>query len=119
MIQDLNMLEELSVAENLFMNKYPGTWGFIDYHKMYGESQKIIDDFGLGLEPRDKGKKKSGLPRSSFLSLQGHVQRCEGTFVGYFTATLSDKECKILFGKIKELRNRGLPVSIFPTDWRR
>ena len=47
--QDLNMLEELSVAENLFMNKYPVHAGFIDYHKMYGESQKIIDDFGLGL----------------------------------------------------------------------
>ena len=54
--QDLNMLEELSVAENLFMNKYPMRRGFIDYHKMYEESQKIIEDFGLDVEPQTKVK---------------------------------------------------------------
>lgn len=48
-------------------NKYPVHAGFIDYHKMYGESQKIIDDFGLDLEPQTKGKGNQDC-RSSFLS---------------------------------------------------
>ena len=106
--QDLNMLEELSVAENLFMNKYPVHGGFIDYHKMYGESQKIIDDFGLGLEPQTKVKEIGIAQKQLLVIARAMYNDVKVLLLDEPTATLSDKECKILFGKIKELRNRGI-----------
>jgi len=106
--QDLNMLEELSVAENLFMNKYPIHRGWIDYHKMYGESQKIIDDFGLSLEPQTKVKEIGIAQKQLLVIARAMYNEVKVLLLDEPTATLSDKECKILFTKIRELRSRGI-----------
>lgn len=106
--QDLNMLEELSVAENLFMNKYPISRGFIDYHKMYRESQAIIDDFGLSLEPQSKVKEIGIAQKQLLVIARAMYNDVRVLLLDEPTATLSDKECRILFAKIRELRDRGI-----------
>lgn len=106
--QDLNMLEELSVAENLFMNKYPMRRGFIDYHKMYEESQKIIEDFGLDVEPQTKVKEIGIAQKQLLVIARAMYNDVKVLLLDEPTATLSDKECKILFAKTKELKRRGI-----------
>lgn len=106
--QDLNMLEELSVAENLFMNKYPMHHGLIDYHKMYEESQKIIDSFGLDLEPQTKVKEIGIAQKQLLVIARAMYNDVKVLLLDEPTATLSDKECNILFSKIQELKKRGI-----------
>lgn len=106
--QDLNMLEELSVAENLFMNRYPVRKGFIDYYKMYEESQKIIDDFGLDAEPQTKVKEIGIAQKQLLVIARAMYNEVKVLLLDEPTATLSDKECKILFEKIRQLRKRGI-----------
>lgn len=106
--QDLNMLEELSVAENLFMNKYPLRYGLVDYHKMYEETQKIVDDFGLDLEPQTKVKEIGIAQKQLLVIARAMYNDVKVLLLDEPTATLSDKECKILFAKIRELKNRGI-----------
>lgn len=106
--QDLNMLEELSVAENLFMNKYPTHRGFIDYYKMYDESQKIIDDFGLDLEPQTKVKEIGIAQKQLLVIARAMYNKVKVLLLDEPTATLSDKECKILFKKIRQLKENGI-----------
>lgn len=106
--QDLNMLEELSVAENLFMNKYPVKNGFIDYHKMYGQTQAILDDFGLNLEPQTKVKEIGIAQKQLLVIARAMFNEVKVLLLDEPTATLSDNECRILFTKIEELKQRGI-----------
>lgn len=106
--QDLNMLEELSVAENLFMNKYPVRRGFVDYYTMYAESQKIIDDFGLSVKPQTKVKEIGIAQKQLMVIARAMYNDVKVLLLDEPTATLSDKECKILFAKIKELKQKGI-----------
>lgn len=106
--QDLNMLEELSVAENLFMNKYPIRRGFIDFHKMYEEAQKIIDDFGLNVEPLTKVKEIGIAQKQLLVIARAMYNEVKVLLLDEPTATLSDKECKILFEKIRQLKAKGI-----------
>lgn len=106
--QDLNMLDELSVAENLFMNKYPMKYGFIDYHKMFGESQTIIDDFGLRVKPQTKVKEIGIAQKQLLVIARAMYNDVKVLLLDEPTATLSDKECKILFTKIQELKKRNI-----------
>lgn len=108
--QELNMLEELTIAENLFMNKYPMKGGFINYHRMYEESQKIIDDFGLDLEPQLKVKEIGIAQKQLLVIARSMYNDVKVLLLDEPTATLSDKECKILFAKIAELKERGIAL---------
>ncbi len=106
--QDLNMLEELTVAENLFINNYPMRFGFIDFHKMYEETQKIIDDFGLDVEPQTKVKEIGIAQKQLLVIARAMYNEVKVLLLDEPTATLSDKECKVLFKKIDELKLKGI-----------
>ncbi len=53
--QELNLIPELNVAENIFLNEEPTVWGpAINYSEMYSETRKILDTMGINLNPRRK-----------------------------------------------------------------
>ena len=49
--QDLNMVNEMTVADNLFINRQPGRAGLVNQAVMMRRAQEIIDDFGLHINP--------------------------------------------------------------------
>ena len=106
--QDLNMLEELSVAENLFLDKYPGKHGIVDYSIMYKETQKILDDFGLDLSPQTKVKEIGIAQKQLIVIARAMYNDVKVLLLDEPTATLSDKECKILFEKVNEMKNKNI-----------
>ena len=55
--QELSPIKELSIAENVFVGRYPKTRaGAIDWKTMYDSCQKIFDRWGLNYNPRTKIK---------------------------------------------------------------
>lgn len=106
--QDLNMMEELSVAENLFLDKYPVKHGMVDYHKMYSETQKIIDDFGLHVSPQTKVKEIGIAQKQLIVIARAMYNDVKVLLLDEPTATLSDKECKILFQKVDEMKKKNI-----------
>lgn len=106
--QDLNMLEELTVAENLFMDKYPVHRGVIDYSHMYQETQKIIDEFGLHVEPQTKVKEIGIAQKQLIVIARAMYNDVKVLLLDEPTATLSDKECRILFQKVDELKRKNI-----------
>ena len=106
--QDLNMLEELTVAENLFMDKYPIHHGMIDYRTMYQETQKIIDEFGLHVDPQTKVKEIGIAQKQLIVIARAMYNDVKVLLLDEPTATLSDKECRILFQKVDEMKKRNI-----------
>ena len=53
--QDINLIDELSVADNIFFNKYLYRFKFlrlIDWRRMYSESGKILEKLNLHINPK-------------------------------------------------------------------
>ena len=51
--QELSPIGDLSIAENVFVGRYPKSRShIIDWKQMYGECQKIFDRWGLKYDPR-------------------------------------------------------------------
>lgn len=106
--QDINMANELSVAENLFMSNYPLKHGFVDYEKMYEETQKILAEFQLDLNPTVKVR-EIGVAQKQLITIARAMHNdVKVLLLDEPTSTLSDKECKILFEKVEMMKAKGI-----------
>ncbi len=107
--QDLNMVNEMSVAENLFMGNYPTkAAGAIDFHTMFFESQKIIESFGLNVKPQTLVKDIGIAQKQLIVIARAMYNDAKVLLLDEPTSTLSDKECQILFKKVEELKKKNI-----------
>lgn len=107
--QERQILLELSVAENIFLGRMPANkLGIIDTRKANQMAQKIIDDFGLPINPVTKVKDLS-IAYQQMVEIMKAYSR-ENLKVVCFdepTASLSDSEIDSLFAIIEKLKAEG------------
>ncbi len=106
--QDINMANELSVAENLFMSNYPVKRHLVDYDKMYSDTTEILKEFSLDLNPTIKVR-EIGVAQKQLITIARAMHNdVKVLLLDEPTSTLSDKECKILFEKVRMMKERGI-----------
>lgn len=106
--QELNFFPELSIAENIYMKRQPMKGGRVDWKKMYEMAQKILDENDLPYDPK---MKISELPIASIQMLEivkAVAFQAQVIIMDEPTSSISNKEVKLLFDKINELRNKGI-----------
>lgn len=110
--QHVNIAKNLTVAENYFLGRLPkNPLGFVDWRKLNSESKKIIDKFGLEINPKDV---ISQLP----IAMQAMVTISKisvnsNTRLVIFdepTALLENDKVQTLFNYIRELKAQGVSV---------
>src|SRR6476661_6680228 len=52
--QELELVDTLDVAANIFLGREPARHGFIDFRQMWTNAQSILDRLGLPVSPRAK-----------------------------------------------------------------
>jgi len=109
--QELNLIPDLSVAENIFLGReFLTPLGLIDYRRMHGEAKAILEKLGLAEDP--------GTPVSSLrvgqqqiveiakaLSFEARVLIMDEP-----TSALSEHEVEILFRLVRSLKERGVAI---------
>jgi ribose transport system ATP-binding protein len=51
--QELNLVPQLSVAENIFLGAAPARWGgVVDWRALFDRTSALLDDLGMALDPR-------------------------------------------------------------------
>ena len=109
--QELNLTEQLTVAENIFMGrpimKNPL---MVDWGAMYREAQKLLDDLGVEINAhsliRDLGvAHKQMVEVAKALSLNARILVMDEP-----TAPLTNREIDTLFGIIRMLKERGVAI---------
>lgn len=106
--QELNFFPDLTIAENIYMKRQPMKGGRVDWKKMYEMAQKILDDNDLPYDPK---MKISELPIASIQMLEivkAVAFQAQVIIMDEPTSSISNKEVKMLFNKINELRNKGI-----------
>ena len=110
--QHVNIAKNLTVAENYFLGRLPkNSFGLVDWKKLNAESQKIIDKFGLAINPQDI---ISQLPVAMQAMITiSKISVNSNTRLVIFdepTALLENDKVQTLFRYIRELKAQGISV---------
>lgn len=111
--QELSPIRELSIAENVFVGRYPKmAGGIIDTEKMYSDCQKIFDQWGLPYNPRMKIKMLKTADIQMIEIIKAISFEARLVIMDEPSSSISQNEVEKLFDFIKTLKKEGITVII-------
>ncbi len=106
--QELNLVPELSVSENIFLNNKPNTFGIVDFDKMFEQTKKLMDDLGLKVHP-DEIVKNLGIGQQQMVEIaKAMAMDVKLLLLDEPTAALTEAEVDILLDFVDQLRQKGV-----------
>ena len=105
--QERQLVPSLSVMENIFMSEAPSRGGVVDFKTLKAEAQKLIDKFGLPIDPTQPVASLSVAYQQMVEIMKAYRRDTKVIAFDEPTAPLTDTEIDILFKLIEELRQSG------------
>ena len=108
--QELNPIAEMTIAENIWLGREPRKGMFVDYAKMYADTQELLDQLDIPYNAHQKMYE---------LSIAGHqlVEITKAISVNASviimdepSSAIGDEEIEILFKQIFALREQGVAI---------
>jgi ABC-type sugar transport system ATPase subunit len=109
--QELNLVPDMSVAENIFLGREPrGRLGLVDFRAMQREAKSLLERLELPIDPwTPVGRLRVGAQQvveiAKALSLRSRV-----IIMDEPTSAITDQEVKVLFRLIGQLKARGVGI---------
>lgn len=108
--QELNLLKHLSVAENIYYNRFPKKGHFIDFPKMEKDSKEVLDRLGVEINPAELVKNLT-VGYQQLVEIAKSLSRTVKVIImDEPSAPLTNNELKYLFDIVKKLKEQGLAV---------
>lgn len=109
--QELNLLPDLTVAENIYIAREPRKCrGIIDDRAMVQASKVLLDEIGLDIDPQMRVNKLSIGERQMVEIAKALVVHSDILILDEPTSALSMAETERLFAIIRRLRNEGVGI---------
>ncbi|NTU60891.1 MAG: ATP-binding cassette domain-containing protein [Caldiserica bacterium] len=108
--QELNVIPDLSVYENIFLNNEISRFGFIDRVGMISETQKMIDAFDAEMKPSDIVKNLSVDKQKLVEVLKAISQDAKVLIMDEPTSVLLDAEVEYVFKVMKNIVEKGIGI---------
>ena len=109
--QDLSQIPTLTVAENIYLTKeYTKGAGVLDRKKMCAEAQKILDEFGIDLDPSAEISSLSTAKRQMCEITKAIAIQPRIIIFDEPTSALTTVETEILFKIIEKLKANGTSI---------
>ncbi|NUT59897.1 sugar ABC transporter ATP-binding protein [Herbaspirillum sp. C9C3] len=110
-MQELNLIPTLSIAENLFLEKLPRRFGWIDRKKLAESARAQMEVVGLGeLDPWTPVG-DLGLGHQQMVEIARNlIGSCRCLILDEPTAMLTNREVELLFSRIERLRAEGVAI---------
>ncbi|HZQ05782.1 MAG TPA: sugar ABC transporter ATP-binding protein [Anaerolineae bacterium] len=106
--QEVNVVGDLTVAENILLNREPTQFGLIDWELLYAQARSILKNFGLDVNPSAKMASLAIATRQLVIIAKALYRNPRVLILDEPTASLTDVEAQQLFEHIRELRKTGV-----------
>ena len=109
--QELNLLSELTVAQNIFLRREPrGATGLINFTRMNDEAARVLARLGEKIDPRRKVRDLKIAQKQMVEIAKAISFNVELLVMDEPTSVLTGKETRILFDLIAALSAQGIAV---------
>jgi len=110
-MQELNLIANLTVAENIFLHHMPHRLGVINYSGMNAAAAELMAGVGLAAIRPDQLVSTLGVGQQQMVEIAaGLSQQCRLLILDEPTAALTDAETDLLFRHIRKLKAGGVAV---------
>ncbi|MBG4385721.1 sugar ABC transporter ATP-binding protein [Pseudomonas aeruginosa] len=110
-MQELNLLPTLSVAENLFLHDLPRRAGWIDRRRLRAAAREAMAQVGLEAIDPDTLVGDLGIGHQQMVEIARNlIGDCRLLILDEPTAMLTAREVDMLFEQVERLRERGVAI---------
>ncbi len=108
--QEFNLAPYLSVAQNIFLGRFPHRWGLLDQARIHAESRRLLDSLNMAIDTRAKVvslgvAQQQMVEVAKALSMQSKILIMDEP-----TAALTEREIEQLFATIRRLKQQGIGI---------
>lgn len=109
--QELSLVQELTVAENIFLGHLPlKRFGRVDWKELFDKTERIIAQLKCDFKPSDLVSTLSIAYQQMVEIGRALSREAKLIFFDEPTASLTDSEVKILFENIRNLKAKGTAI---------
>jgi len=109
--QEFNLLPYLSIAENIFFEKFPANGGFVDFKKLHADARELLDRVGLPHLSTRTAVESLGVAQMQLVEIAKALSgKSRVLILDEPTATLMPAEIDNLFSLIGKLKSEGVTI---------
>ncbi|MGE4501179.1 MAG: sugar ABC transporter ATP-binding protein [Hydrogenovibrio sp.] len=108
--QEFNLVNSLTVAENLFINRLTKKHGRVDWKGIYKNAQDFVDSLGFNFKATDKIEDLSAAQRQLVEIAKVLSIKTDLIVMDEPTSSLTTTETEILYKIIENLKRQGISV---------
>ena len=106
--QELALIEDMTVAENIFLGREPTHNGIIDWHRIYKEAQQLLNQFHINIDPTTR-LGDLGVGQQQLVEIVKALgKKSRILILDEPTSALTEKEVEVLLSIVKNLRTQGI-----------
>lgn len=105
--QEHKLIENLSVAENIFFGRYPMKNGMVNFKKMYEDTEKIIEKLGLTIKARTIVEQLTSSQSQMVEIAKAYSRNAKLMILDEPSSSITDTELDVLLALINQLKKEG------------
>lgn len=110
-MQELNVIPMLTVAENIFLTEMPHRFGWINKKTLNNKARQVLAQIGMDIINPETKVADLGIGQQQMVEIaSGISQNCSLLILDEPTAALTDIEVKHLFEQIRKLKQTGASI---------
>ena len=108
--QELNLIPEMTVAENIYLGREPLKNGFVDYRQMNQNAKALLSKLHLNMDPNLKLNKLTVAGQQMIEIVKAVSYHSSVLIMDEPTSAISEKEVAHLFEIIRSLKENGVSI---------
>jgi len=108
--QELELIPDLNVAENIYLGREDRNGIFINYKKLYQNTEEVLEMLGVEIDPKAKIKDLNIGSQQMVEIAKAVSQNAEILVMDEPTSSLTNQEIEILFDLIEKLKEREIAI---------
>lgn len=108
--QELNLVDELSITENIFAGRLGGKCGFVNWKKLHEKAKILLERVGFDIEPTTRVGDLTVAGKQMVEIAKALNRDARIILMDEPSATLTKKELDALFQIIRDLKQSGIAV---------
>jgi len=108
--QELSLIPSLSIAENIFLGRWPQKGLSIDWNKINQDTQELLQRFDVKENPQTLVEKLSVAEQQLIEILKASFRPTKVLLLDEPTSALSEEEVKRLFGLLEEIKKENKAI---------